>query len=89
MHINQQFPFLRNALGFVLFWNDNFLHFDISPQNEKSCFSAVPCFPPCPPKKKPTKNPKQQTNPLVSLGVYPVPLGPGYAVLKGASAIEM
>lgn len=52
MHINQLFLFLRNALGFALFWNDNFLHFDISPKNEKSWIpTASPHLPP----KKPHK----------------------------------
>lgn len=55
-----------------LFQNDHVLHFDISPQNEKSCFPAP-----------------HQKKPFVSLAVYPVPLGPRYAVLKGASAVQV
>lgn len=80
MYINQLFSFLRNTLGFALFWNDHFLHFDISPQNEKSCFPAAP--PPNPPKK-------QLTNPFVSLSAYPVPSRPRYGVLKGTSTAEV
>lgn len=38
------------------------------------------------PPTTPQKN--QPTNPFVFLAVYPVPLGPKYAVLKGASAAE-
>lgn len=78
MHINQLFPFLRNALGFALFWNDHFLHLYILPQNEKSCFLIAPLLPP----EKATKKTKQPRNPFVSLAVYPVPLGPRYAALK-------
>lgn len=32
--------------------------------------------------------PPHQKKPFVSPAVYPVPLGPRYAVLKGASAVQ-